>query len=174
MDIARTPARTRRLGLVGVPLRPATAARGDPARAEHSLALRLLAVHRSESALTASRRAVRLCRSLARRRPADFLPGLAEALADHWIALADPKRVKEALAASAEAVSVHARLMEDKAADAGAPREQHTAPTVPPPRRPEMRRWRLAHALSNHSVVLAANGRHGKAACQRIRCGPPP
>ncbi len=143
----RLVAAHRRRALTAARLHPRTgsAVQADVARAQHNLALRLIAVRRTDEALTASSRSVRTYRALSRRDPERYLPSLAGSLGVHCIALAEQDRPQEALAVSAEAVRVSASIIEINSA--GGRR------TAWPGR--EADRLRLANALSNHSVALS-------------------
>ncbi|WP_406440738.1 serine protease [Streptomyces sp. NBC_00631] len=144
LAIAARLARARRIRthLSGGAVAPA-AVRAELARAEHNLAVRLTAVHRWEEAVESSGRAVRLYRGLARGHPEEYLPLLAESLGVRWAALSALGRYQEALGDCAEAIRVNRRLVAD---ETGHPDHAGLMP----------HRARLAQALSNLSVVLAA------------------
>ncbi|MFJ7498053.1 hypothetical protein ACIQZB_44735 [Streptomyces sp. NPDC097727] len=135
----RTIRRGRALRLGGGRIGPVRA-RSGWADAEYHLAVRLCAVQCWEDALAASSRAVALYRALARRTPAEFLPRLVDALSFRSTALSELARGQDALVVATEAVAVGERLVEG----GGKGVEQH--------------RLRLALALNNQSVSLAAHG----------------
>ncbi|MCT9081980.1 tetratricopeptide repeat protein [Streptomyces fulvoviolaceus] len=140
----------RRAGLAGgLALAPARV-RADLARTEHNLAVRLSSVRRWTEAVECGGRAVRLYRRLARVRPTEYLPLLAESLGVRWAAQHELGRYREALADCAEAVRVNRRLVEG---ESGARTPVETMP----------HRARLAQALNNLSVVLAARDLHREA-----------
>ncbi|MCX4765073.1 trypsin-like peptidase domain-containing protein [Streptomyces sp. NBC_01275] len=144
LDIAERLARVRRrrARLSGGALAPAQA-RAELARAEHNLAVRFSSVRRWADAMESSGRAVQLYRGLARARPDEYLPLLAESLGVRWAALSELGQYQEALADCAEAVRVNRRLV---AGESGA----HSRAELMP------HRARLAQALNHLSVVLAA------------------
>ena len=76
----------------------------------NTLGVRLVSLGRSEEALAASQEAVDVCRRLARRQPAAFLPDLATSLNTSSTALAELGRHKEALEASREVLAIRQRL----------------------------------------------------------------
>ncbi|NML51600.1 hypothetical protein HHL19_21755 [Streptomyces sp. R302] len=110
------------------------------AAAEHELALRLGAIHRWEESLAASSRAVGIYRVLAHGSPEEFQKDLVDALSFRSMALSELALDQDALAAATEAVTMGERLVEE-----GGDEEGH-------------HRLRLAVALSNRSVPLAAKG----------------